>query len=157
LVISSPAVGTITVNQNGSFNVPVSFTVTNSGGSAAQPNWFDHAYLSSNGVLDAASVSIGSNTRTTALAANGSYNVNQTHVTTGINPGNYTLFLRTDGKSNPTQAGWVTEGNESNKHRLWDSRDAAGLTRPRDQQSSCGDHHRRTRTTPGKHPDHVHG
>lgn len=116
LSITSPTVGTITVNQNGTFNVPVTFTVSNGGASASQPNWFDHTYLSSNGALDAASVSIGFSTRTTALAASGSYNVNQTYTTSGINPGNYTLFIRTDGKSNATQAGWVTEANEGNNN-----------------------------------------
>lgn len=115
LSISSPTVGTITENQNGTFNIPVTFTVNNTGASAAQPNWNDFGYLSTNGLLDASSTSIGSNFRNTALAASGSYNVSKTFVTaTSITPGTYTLFLKTDAQSSATAAGFVTEANESN-------------------------------------------
>jgi hypothetical protein len=41
LAISNPAAGTISENQNGTFNLPVSFTVTNLGASAAPPPWND--------------------------------------------------------------------------------------------------------------------
>ena len=38
-------------NSNGSYHIPVSFTVANGGASAAQPAWYDRVYLSSDAVL----------------------------------------------------------------------------------------------------------
>jgi YD repeat-containing protein len=114
LVISNPSVGTIVKNANGTYNIPVTYTVTNSGGSPAQPNWNDFGYLSSNGSLDASSASIGSQFRGTALAVNGNYTVTKTFVTAVVSAGNYTVFVKTDAQSNATLAGFVVESNESN-------------------------------------------
>ncbi len=114
LAISNPSVGTIVHNQNGSYSIPVAFTVTNLGTTAAQPYWYDYGYLSSNGVLDASSTSIGYASRATPLAAGDSYTVNQTYTVSGFSAGTYTLFLKADGQSNGTTNGSVKETDESN-------------------------------------------
>lgn len=114
LVISSPSVGTIVKNANGTYNIPVTYTVTNSGGSPAQPNWNDFGYLSSNGVLDSSSASIGSQFRGTALAVSGNYTVTKTFVTGVVSAGSYTVFVKTDAQSNGTLDGFVAESSESN-------------------------------------------
>lgn len=114
LTVTSPSVGTITENQNGSFNIPVTFVVNNVGGSAAQPNWNDFGFISSNGSFDASSTSLGSKFRNLALNAGANYTVTQTYVTSGINPGNYTVFFKADAVSTPLSAGFVAEGSDSN-------------------------------------------
>ena len=114
LEISNPSVGTITKNTNNTWNIPVTFTVTNNGGSPAQPNWTDFGYLSANGALDSSSSSIGSTLRNTALAASASYTLTLTFVTAAVAPGSYTVFVKTDGRSAPTASGFVAEGSETN-------------------------------------------
>jgi hypothetical protein len=51
LTVSNLSVGTITVNTNGSFYVPVSFQVNNVGTLAASATWYDRGYLSTNSTL----------------------------------------------------------------------------------------------------------
>jgi YD repeat-containing protein len=121
LTLSGGAVGTITVHENGSYIIPVTFTVTNIGGATASPSWFDVGYLSKNTTLDDNAVLTGNTTHDTALAPNASYVVNATHgapiVTTS---GTYTLFLKADGRSpildngKNTDSGHVAEANETN-------------------------------------------
>src|SRR5206468_871142 len=67
-VASNPSVGVVAENKNASYSIPVSFTITNNGPSAALPNWSDTVYLSTDGVFDASDLNIGGITRTTALA-----------------------------------------------------------------------------------------
>src|SRR5262249_50724201 len=116
----------ITVNQSGAYVFPVTFTVNNIGGAAAQASgqapWNDVAYLSSDGTLDNADVVVGYVSRLTPLAAGGSYTVSFTAITaTTTGPGNYTLFVKADGRGSgawgggqPTDNGFVAEPNESN-------------------------------------------
>ena len=115
LAISNPVVGTITANGS-NYNIPVTYTVTNVGATASQPNWLDYGYLSRNGVLDASSTPLGLTFRGAALAASGSYNVTQTYVTSGFTAGTYTLFLKTDGQGTGAimSNGFVVEASESN-------------------------------------------
>lgn len=110
LVISNPVIGTITKNSN-RWNIPVTFTVTNNGGSTAMPNWHDFAFLSANGVLDASSTSMGSAFRNTSLAPNASYSVSQTFLTPVVAPGTYTVFIKADGQGS---SGYLLESNETN-------------------------------------------
>jgi hypothetical protein len=116
LSIGSPSVGTITKNANGTYNIPVSFTVTNLGATTAQSSWSDFGYLSSNGALDASSTAIGSTLRASALAPSGSYTVSLTYVVSGFTAGTYTLFLKTDGLGGSSAGGpgLVAESNETN-------------------------------------------
>jgi hypothetical protein len=115
-------VGAITVSQNGAYAVPVTYTVTNGGGTAAAPSWYDLVYVSSNAMLDDADQNLsGYNWRNTALAAGASYTVTTTYTSTAATaPGSYTLFIKADGRGTAlgfgsnTDAGAVTEGNETN-------------------------------------------
>ena len=69
LTVSNLAVGMVTVNGNGSFNIPVSFQVNNVGTAAAGATWYDRIYLSANGLLHDSDPAFASfNTRGTALA-----------------------------------------------------------------------------------------
>ena len=121
LAIGIPSVGTITVNQAGSYVVPVTYTVANNGGTSAVPNWYDLAYLSANATLDNADVNLtGYTLRNTTLASGASYTVTTTYTTpTTTTPGNYTLFVKADGHGTTTGGtntdnGAVAEGNEVN-------------------------------------------
>jgi hypothetical protein len=121
LSVSNMSVGTIVKNANSSYNIPVTYTVNNIGNSAAQPRWFDLAYLSTNGVLDNSSVNLSAyNYRLAALAAGSSYSVTTTFTTTTTTAaGSYTLFVKADGHGSQvggtnTDDGIVAEANESN-------------------------------------------
>lgn len=117
LSISNLAVGTITVNPNQSYSIPITFTVTNVGGGAAQAPWYDYCYLSTDGTLGAGDLYIGYSTRGTNLAASASYNgaITCTTATTTL-PGNYTLFARADSNDGSTYMGYqvLTEASETN-------------------------------------------
>ena len=131
LAVSNASIGTIVTNQNGTYTIPVTYKVTNNGTVTALPNWVDLAYLSSNGVLDTASVLLaGEHGRTTALAAGASYTVTVSYTTnTAVAPGNYTVFIKADGHDpsgsyhasisgyptgTVTDNGNVAEANETN-------------------------------------------
>jgi CARDB len=122
LAISNFTVGAIAVTQSGSYSVPVTFTIANVGALSAKPNWYDLAYLSSDAVLDDADQNwSGYNVRNTALASGASYTTTKTFTsTTATAPGNYTLFIKTDGRGTAigtganTDSGFVAEGNEAN-------------------------------------------
>src|SRR5260221_217599 len=120
LTVSNASTGAITVTQAGAYTFPVTWTVTNSGGAAAQAGWNDVGYLSSDATLDNADPSVGYAPRNTALAAGASYTATTTYTTTTATaPGIYTLFVKADGKGLPfagtnTDAGSVAEGNETN-------------------------------------------
>ena len=122
LVASNVAVGTIVKNANNSKSIPVTFTVTNAGGLATQPTWYDLAYLSIDGVLDNADVNLsGYRTNSAALAPGGSYTATVTFTTsTSTAAGSYTLFMKTDGRGaaisqgTNTDNGKVVESNELN-------------------------------------------
>ncbi|MBI3150062.1 MAG: IPT/TIG domain-containing protein [Betaproteobacteria bacterium] len=121
LVLSNPSLGTIAVSAAGAYSLPLSFTVTNAGESAAPPAWYDAAYLSSNGVLDNTSLNLaGYNYQSAALAPGASYTVTRTFGTpTTTSPGAYTVYLKADGHGayiggTNTDAGAIAEANESN-------------------------------------------
>jgi hypothetical protein len=121
LTIGPLIIGTIVANQDGSWTIPVTYTVTNNGTAPAQPNWNDIGYLSSNGVLDNNSQSSGSlNLRSTVLAAGASYTVTASFTTsTSTAPGNYTFFVKADGHNTGTGGtntdnGSLVEGDETN-------------------------------------------
>jgi uncharacterized membrane protein len=122
LTVSNASFGAITVNQSGAYVFPVSFTVTNNGGATAQPYWYDVAYLSTDGTLDNTDLVLsGYTAHTVALAAGASYMASLTVSTaTTTTPGNYTLFLKTDGRGagvmggTPTDTGRLVEANEGN-------------------------------------------
>lgn len=117
IVTAGPTIGTITVNTDGSYSIPVSFTVQNNGGSTAQPSWYDECYLSSDGTLDTTDFYIGYASRTTSLAAGASYVVNITCRTlTTTTAGNYTLFVKADG--------YDSGGKYSTYSSLFESNDA---------------------------------
>lgn len=98
LSVSNLSVGTITVNGNGSYNIPVTFTVTNAGSGNAKAAWYDACYLSSDTTLDTGDDYLGWQVRGTDLAASGTYNVSFTCVTpTTTSAGAYTLFVKSDG------------------------------------------------------------
>jgi hypothetical protein len=120
LAVSNASVGAITMNQNGSYSFPISWTVTNNGGATAAPNWYDVGYLSSNATLDNADLYVGALQHTAALAAGASYTASRTYTTaTTTASGTYTLFVKADGRwsgtsGTPTDNGYVAEGNEAN-------------------------------------------
>lgn len=127
LSVSNVVLGAAAVRQEGGWNIPVSFTVTNTGTATAAPSWLDMAYLSADGVLDNADQPshgywyLGS--RGTPLAPGQSYSVNGTFATPASTaPGTYTLFVKADGHSaawhgisaTNTDAGDLVEIDESN-------------------------------------------
>ncbi len=122
LALSNVSVGTVVTNANGSRSIPVTFTVTNVGGAAAQPNFYTLAYLSADGALDNADANLtGYAPRNTALAAGASDTVTQTYTTTTATvPGNYTLLVKADGRGpaigvgTNTDTGYLIETNEVN-------------------------------------------
>ena len=122
LRVSAASVGAIAVSQTGAYSLPVTLTVTNDGGTAAQPNFYTLAYLSADGTLDNADANLtGYALRNTALAAGASYTVTQTYTTTTATlPGNYTLLVKADGRGSAigvgtnTDSGYVAEGSEAN-------------------------------------------
>jgi hypothetical protein len=120
LQLTSGSVGTIVKNGNGSYSIPVTFTVTNAGASAAMASWYDLAYLSVDSTLDNADTNFGWSSRATALAAGGTYTTTITFTTsTTVTAGAYTLFLKTDGSGamvggSNTDNGRVAEANEAN-------------------------------------------
>jgi hypothetical protein len=126
LTVSNLSVGTpITVAQNGAYSFPVSYTMTNSGATAAAPNWYDVGYLSTDGALDNADVAlVGYHTQTAALAVGASYTINGTFTTTATTtPGTYTLFVKADGRwpgvgGTNTDNGVVAEASEANNTQV---------------------------------------
>jgi hypothetical protein len=122
LTISNAVAGKIKVGKNGKYSVPLTFTVTNAGGAAALPSWYDLAYLSQDAALDNADRNLsGQHFRKLALAAGASYTVTTTFTfPAGTPPGNYTMFIKTDGRGTAigigtnTDSGTVAEGNEAN-------------------------------------------
>jgi uncharacterized protein affecting Mg2+/Co2+ transport len=124
LKISGLVIGTITANQDGSWFIPLSYTVTNVGTIAAQPGWNDVAYLSSNGKLDGDSVAQSGavHNQGAVLAPGASYTVTGGWFNIGNSgtvPGTYTVFVKADGHSaslggTNTDGGSVTESDETN-------------------------------------------
>src|SRR4029079_791142 len=120
LTVSNASSGAITMNQNGSYSFPVSFTVTNNGGATAVASWWDASYLSADGTLDNSDLVVGDLQHTTPLAAGASYNVSFTATTAASTAaGTYTLFLKADGRGGwlgylNTDNGYVAEANETN-------------------------------------------
>ena len=121
LSVSNVNLGAISVSQAGAYSFPVTYTVTNGGEAAAAPTWTDLAYLSPDATLDNTDQNLkGNNTRNTALAAGASYTATTTFTTTATTaPGNYTLFIKTDGHGTTTGGtntdnGALVEGNEAN-------------------------------------------
>ena len=122
LAVAIVSVGTIVKNGTGSYSIPVTYTVANIGGMPAQPNWYDLAYLSANATLDNADLNLsGYHAQPTALAAGASYTVTTTFTTaTTTTAGNYTLFIKADGRGPAinvganTDNGFVAEGDETN-------------------------------------------
>jgi hypothetical protein len=122
LTVAIVNVGPIVKNANGSYTLPVKYTVTNRGGMPAQPNWYDLAYLSTNATLDNADLNLsGYHAQPTALAAGASYSVTTSFTTaTTTAAGNYTLFIKADGRGTAvgvgtnTDNGFVGEGDETN-------------------------------------------
>jgi hypothetical protein len=123
LTVSSLIVNTIVANQNGSWTIPVTYTVKNIGNTTAQMQWFDIGYLSSNGVLDNTSQTNGSLAleQGAGLAPGASYMITSSFTTTTATArGTYTFFVKTDGHSpgvmggTNTDNGNVVEASESN-------------------------------------------
>jgi YD repeat-containing protein len=117
LVVSALSLGTIVANQNGSWTIPVTYTVTNSGNIAAQAGWYDLAYLSVDGTLDNADQSSSYlNYRSTTLAPGASYTVTGNFTTSAATvPGSYTLFVKADGHSPSVTGGTITDSGYLNE------------------------------------------
>ena len=118
LTVGPLTIGTIVANQNGSWTIPVTYTVTNTGTVAAPNNWWDLGYLSSNGVLDNSSQSNGYVTqRAVPLAPGASYTATGNFTTTTTTaPGNYTFFVKADGHSSSIGNGTNTDGEIGRAH-----------------------------------------
>jgi hypothetical protein len=112
LAISGLTAGTPTANSNGSFTIPVTYTVTNTGTIPIWPSWYDMAYLSTDAVLDDTDYSSGYLGSHSALDTGKSYTVTANFTTsTTVARGSYTLFVKADGLS-PSYGGAIT-GNGS--------------------------------------------
>jgi RHS repeat-associated protein len=115
LQISNLSIGAIVANQNGSWNVPVSFTVTNVGTATAPNDIYDRCYVSTDGTLSNDDTYMNQVGRGTPLAAGASYPVSMTcQVPSTFAPGSYTIFAKADVNSTPTDTGRVVETDETN-------------------------------------------
>ena len=107
--------------------IRVRYTVTNRGTIAAQPAWFDLAYISSGSTLDNTAENLDSYVYNGApLLPMASYTQTTTYYSRSLLPaGTYTLFIKTDGRGNAssftsgtnTDNGFVPEANETNNVR----------------------------------------
>jgi hypothetical protein len=107
LAISNLTVGTIVTNQNDTWTIPVSFTVTNVGSVPALPTWYDRCYLSSDATASNNDSHINYFTRSTALAAGESYNASISCTTAVVPAGNYHIIVKADGDGSPVGVGHV--------------------------------------------------
>jgi hypothetical protein len=115
-ITSGPTVGTIVHNANGSYSIPITFTVTNIGPSTAKASWYDECYLSTDSTLDTTDRVLGYQMRTTDLTAGAQYTVSMTCTTsTTTASGSYTLFVKTDGYDNGSTYSATSELYESNE------------------------------------------
>ena len=100
-------------NSNGSYHIPVSFTVANGGASAAQPAWYDRVYLSSDAVLDGSDQNLWAPYRGSVVAADGSYTPSATLTTsTGTAVGTYYVIVVADSD------GYLAETDNNNNARV---------------------------------------
>lgn len=103
----------VSPNQDGTYTLPLSFTVANQGGSSATPTWIDRAYLSTDQTWNAGDVLILTMGQVSALAAGSSYSVNSSGTApAGTAPGDYWVIVVTD------QLQTLFEANESNNARV---------------------------------------
>jgi subtilase family serine protease len=100
-------------NQDGTYTLPLSWTVANQGASSAPPNWNDRVYLSTDQTWDAGDVRILTTAQFSALAAGASYPVSGSGTApAGTAPGDYWVIVVTD------QLQELFEANESNNARV---------------------------------------
>jgi trimeric autotransporter adhesin len=110
--VNAPAAA-IDPNTNGSYSFPVSYTIANTGASAAQPGWYDRIYLSSDAIWDAGDPLLAQPYQGTAVTADGAYTASPTVTTSsGIAPGNYYVIVVAD------YYGYLGEANEGNNVRV---------------------------------------
>jgi subtilase family serine protease len=95
-------------NVDGTYDIPVSFTVANQGGSDAKPYWWDSLYLSADAVLDGTDIDIRDIVRGTTVLQGASYSPSATIRTPVLSPGDYYVILKTDNYS------YLLEANEGN-------------------------------------------
>ena len=123
LKVTNLVLGSPTANSNGTWTIPVSYTVTNAGATTiANPTWYDVGFLSSNGVLDNTSQSNGGflNAQRTPLAPGASYPVSTGFTTyPGVAAGTYTFFVKADGHNDytggsNTDNGALPDANKAN-------------------------------------------
>jgi RHS repeat-associated protein len=121
LTIGPLTIGTIVANPNGSFTIPVTYTVTNTGAAITPGSWYDLGYLSSDGVLDNADQSQGFlNNQTVMLVPGASYTLTRSFTTTTTTaPGTYTFIVKADGH-NPA----FTGGSNTDTGNLVEASDA---------------------------------
>jgi hypothetical protein len=122
LRVTTASIGMIIVNQNGSYGLPITYTVTNAGTLTAPAGWYDQAYLSNDPALDNGDVPLtGAPYRSSALAPTASYTNTTTFTTTTTAAvGSYTVFVKADGRTSSdyqgsnTDSGRISESNETN-------------------------------------------
>ena len=103
----------VSPNQNGTYTLPLSFTVTNQGASSAPPTWTDRVYLSTDATWDGGDVQILASAQFSALAAGASYPISGSGTApAGTAPGDHWVIVVTD------QIQQLFEANESNNARV---------------------------------------
>jgi YD repeat-containing protein len=103
----------VSPNQNGTYTLPLSFTVANQGGSSATPYWNDKVYLSTDTTWDGGDRQILNTAQFSAVAAGGSYSVNGSGTApAGTAPGDYWVIVVTDVNN------VLFEANETNNTRV---------------------------------------
>jgi hypothetical protein len=105
LTVSNVVVGTISVNPDGSYRIPVSYRINNIGELSATGAWYAGAYLSGDGVLSNEDLDLyGYYDRAGAtLAPGANVDVNTVFVTRrAVTSGNYTLFIKADAQGTMT-------------------------------------------------------
>jgi hypothetical protein len=99
----------ISPNLDGTYSVPISWTVQNIGPNTATPNptyWQDVVYLSASGVKDANSIDIAHYNKFGTLAPSASYSPNITATApSSLAPGVYYVLVSTDDQNTLVEAG----------------------------------------------------
>jgi hypothetical protein len=112
LAISNVSIGQVGSNGSGSFIIPVSYTVTNNSTVAMSASWVDVAHLSTDDILDDNDLPLEDSycvyCNMEHLLPGASYTTT-VYFTGGDAPGDYILFLKTDGRSSLMELGTATD------------------------------------------------
>lgn len=121
LSLSDVSYGSLSANADGTYSIPITYTVSNIGSVTAATSWYDMAYLSTDSVLSNNDFVLSTPVhRTAPLTPGASYTVTRVFKTSNsVAAGLYTVFVRADGAGGVyggavTAPGRIKDANASN-------------------------------------------